>query len=64
MAMYPDKQKKAQEAIDKVIGRDRIPEVADRDSLPYVGAILKEIFRWRPVLPLSELHDVSMSSMS
>ena len=53
MAIYPDIQKKAQAEIREVVGNDRMSMVADRDSLPYVNAILKEILRWRPVLPLS-----------
>nr|BAL05145.1 cytochrome P450 [Phanerodontia chrysosporium] len=52
MAFYPEVQKKAQDEINKVVGHERMPVVADRDSLPYVNAILKELLRWRPVLPL------------
>ena len=54
MAKHPDIQKKAQEEIDTVIGNDRLPEISDRDDLPYIVAILKEVLRWKPILPLSE----------
>nr|BAL05096.1 cytochrome P450 [Phanerodontia chrysosporium] len=52
MAKYPDVQKKAQAEIDRVVGRDRLPEVGDRDSLPYTWAILQETMRWHPTVAL------------
>jgi hypothetical protein len=30
MLLYPDVQKKAQEEIDRVVGRDRLPNLNDR----------------------------------
>lgn len=51
MVLYPDVQKQAQGEIDRVIGQDRLPTLADWDSLPYVGAIVKEVLRWHPVTP-------------
>jgi Cytochrome P450 len=50
MTQFPEIQYKAQEEIDRVIGGNRLPTLADRDSLPYVGALLSEIYRWRPVV--------------
>ena len=35
MAMHPEVQKKAQEELDRVIGRDRMPTVDDEKNLPY-----------------------------
>lgn len=32
---YPEVQKKAQEELDRVIGRDRLPTVEDEKNLPY-----------------------------
>jgi cytochrome P450 len=49
MTLFPDIQRKAQDEIDRVIGSDRLPELADRHSLPYVSALQSEIYRWRPV---------------
>lgn len=43
--MHPDVQRSAQEELDCVIGTDRLPELADRDSLPMVSAILWEVLR-------------------
>lgn len=51
MALFPDIQSKAQEEIDRVVGNDRLPVLADRDSLPYVGALQSEMYRWGPVVP-------------
>lgn len=53
MAKYPDVQAKAQAEIDRVVGRDRLPEISDRDDLPYVNAVMLEVFRWHPPVPLS-----------
>ncbi|GJE86658.1 cytochrome P450 [Phanerochaete sordida] len=52
MVKHPEAQKKAQEEIDRVVGHDRLPEIEDRDSLPYVNAVLKEIFRWQPIIAM------------
>ncbi|KAF8880418.1 cytochrome P450 [Infundibulicybe gibba] len=56
MATNPGAQRKAQEEIDAVIGNDRLPELRDRPSLPYVEAVYREVMRWRPVLPLGFPH--------
>ncbi|CAJ2509330.1 Uu.00g143560.m01.CDS01 [Anthostomella pinea] len=42
---HPDVQKRAQEELDRVIGRDRLPTVEDEIHLPYCHAIVKEIER-------------------
>ena len=52
MTLFPEVQRKAQEEIDTVIGTDRLPVLADRDNLPYVNALCKEVMRWNPVAPL------------
>lgn len=45
MLLFPEVQAAAQNEIDQVVGSDRLPEIGDRESLPYVSAILKEIWR-------------------
>ena len=55
MKMYPDVMATAQAQIDEVVGRDRLPEFADVENMPYIQAIVKELFRWQPVTPLGEL---------
>ncbi|KAJ7688801.1 cytochrome P450 [Mycena olivaceomarginata] len=56
MAVHPDVQKKAQIEIDTIVGPHRLPEFEDRPSLPFVEALFREVFRWRPVLPLGVAH--------
>ncbi|KAF8154807.1 cytochrome P450 [Crassisporium funariophilum] len=56
---HPEVQLKAQEELDSVVGRDRLPEFSDRQSLPYTNAILKEVLRWNPVAPLGLPHMVT-----
>jgi hypothetical protein len=51
MTLFPDVQKKAQAELDAIIGPDRLPSFADQDSLPYVGALVKETLRWHAVIP-------------
>ncbi|ESK84350.1 cytochrome p450 [Moniliophthora roreri MCA 2997] len=56
MIAFPDTQRKAQEELDRVIGRERIPTIDDMDSLPYMRAVVKEVMRWRPAVPMGVLH--------
>ncbi|KAH7253445.1 cytochrome P450 [Fusarium solani] len=56
MSISPDVQRKAQDEIDRVIGKDRLPTLADRPSLPYIDAIVKEVLRWHPVAPMGLPH--------
>ncbi|RBA19920.1 hypothetical protein FPRO05_09220 [Fusarium proliferatum] len=56
MILYPDVQEKAQEEIDGVIGNERLPDCSDRPSLPYVNAVVKEVLRWNPVVPMGLPH--------
>ena len=56
MTAYPEVQRKAQEEIDRVVGSDRLPNIRDREDLPYVNAIAKEVLRWHPVGPLGFPH--------
>ncbi|TFK18867.1 cytochrome P450 [Coprinopsis marcescibilis] len=58
MLIHPEAMRKAHEELDRVIGRDRLPEYDDRDSLPYVNALIKEIMRWRPIAPIAVPHSV------
>lgn len=51
--MYPDVQAKLKEELLHVVGKDHLPTLQDRDSLPYLRAVIKEAMRWKPALPLS-----------
>jgi hypothetical protein len=52
MIECPEAQRKAQEELDKVIGRGRLPDFSDRENLPYMNALYKEVLRVHPALPL------------
>lgn len=56
MVLYPEVQKKAQEDIDRFLEPGRLPDFPDEDCLPYVTAIVKELFRWGSTLPLAVPH--------
>ncbi|KAJ2933684.1 hypothetical protein H1R20_g3447, partial [Candolleomyces eurysporus] len=56
LASYPEVQAKAQAEIDVAVGSDRLPLVTDRENLPYVHAIIKEVGRWYTVVPLGIPH--------
>jgi len=56
MITWPEVQRRAQAELDAVVGRDRLPTFADAPHLPYLGAIVKEVLRWRPALPLAVPH--------
>ncbi|KAH7870900.1 cytochrome P450 [Lentinula edodes] len=45
MTKYPECQKKAQEELDRVVGAKRLPDFDDRNSLPYIQAIVYEVMR-------------------
>ncbi|KZV85390.1 cytochrome P450 [Exidia glandulosa HHB12029] len=56
MIKHTDVQRKAQEELDRVVGTDRLPTFEDRESLPYIEAIIREAYRMLPVLPLGLPH--------
>lgn len=51
MVLHPDVYRKAQAEVDKVIGSDRLPDYEDRENMPYLDAILKEMFRCVQLFP-------------
>ncbi|EJD50523.1 cytochrome P450 [Auricularia subglabra TFB-10046 SS5] len=53
MVLFPEKQRSAQAEIERVIGVDRLPDYGDLDSLPYIRAIVFEVYRLFPVAPLN-----------
>ncbi|KAL4263128.1 cytochrome P450 family protein [Pleurotus pulmonarius] len=56
MISNPEVQKRGQEEILRVVGSERLPEFDDMDALPYTTAIVHEVMRWHPVLPLALPH--------
>ncbi|KAJ7123980.1 cytochrome P450 [Mycena crocata] len=61
MTLYPEVQKKAQAAVDEVVGDGRLPDF--NDKIPYVDAIVREVLRWRPITPLPMAHAVIEDDM-
>ena len=45
MITHPEAQRVAHKQLDSVLGRGRLPTFDDRESLPYVTAVLQEVLR-------------------
>ncbi|KAK2979682.1 hypothetical protein RJ640_027262 [Escallonia rubra] len=56
MMKKPDVMKKAQEELDIVVGKDNVVEESDTHRLPYLNAVMKEVLRLHPALPLLVPH--------
>jgi cytochrome P450 len=54
MSLHPEVQVKARSEIDQKIGTNRLPNYKDRESLPYLNALVKELLRWNPATPLGK----------
>ncbi|KZS97164.1 cytochrome P450 [Sistotremastrum niveocremeum HHB9708] len=52
-------QKKAQEHIDALTQGERLPNMEDVESLPYIQAIVRETLRWRPAVPSGLTHSLT-----
>ena len=48
MVCYPEVQKEAQAELDKVLN-GRLPEHSDFPSLPYLSALIKEVYRYAAI---------------
>ncbi|KAK3681758.1 cytochrome P450 [Podospora appendiculata] len=57
MCHYPEWQGRLQEEIDGVCA-GRCPTWADREKLPLLRAVVKEVVRWRPPVPTGIPHAV------
>jgi len=63
MTRYPEIQAKAQAEIDRVVGKDRLPTMSDKNSLPYLSAVLMETLRWHPVTPTGLPHRLTQDDV-
>jgi len=52
----PQIMERAQAELDEVVGRNRMVEESDTDRLPYLHAVIKEVFRLHPPVPLLLPH--------
>ncbi|KAF7354179.1 putative monooxygenase [Mycena venus] len=59
MMLNPVVQAKAKQEIDSVVGRDRLPTISDKSSLPYVRSVVTEVLRLNPPIPLGAAHALS-----
>lgn len=47
---YPSIVHRAQSELDRIVGRDRLPDFSDEKDLVYCNAVIREIMRWRTVI--------------
>ncbi|CAG7821182.1 unnamed protein product [Allacma fusca] len=55
---HPQVQHKLQEEIDQVVGKERLPALADRPSMPYTEAVISEVLRYSSIFAMV-LHKAS-----
>ncbi|KAF7371334.1 Cytochrome P450 [Mycena sanguinolenta] len=60
MSLYPEVQATAQREIDTIVGTDRLPDISDRERLPYVNALCKEVLRHHVSAPTGIFELVSI----
>ncbi|NXI39679.1 CP2G1 protein, partial [Galbula dea] len=53
---HPEVQEKVHEEIEKVVGSQRAPALADRSRMPYTEAVIHEIQRCADLLPMNLPH--------
>ncbi|KAG0619800.1 hypothetical protein M758_4G166200 [Ceratodon purpureus] len=53
---YPHYIKRMQEELDSVVGKDRVVDESDIKSMPFLQAVVKELFRLHPAAPLGIPH--------
>ncbi|KAG8859727.1 hypothetical protein FRB96_004301 [Tulasnella sp. 330] len=63
MLLYPEVQERARAEIDRVVGEDRLPTIADKDATPYLNAVILETLRWHPTLPIGVPHGLTQDDV-
>jgi len=59
MVVHPEAMQKARAKLDAVVGLGRLPGFDDRPHLPYIDALVKEVFRWYLVVPIGDSFIIS-----
>ncbi|KAK7061235.1 cytochrome P450 [Favolaschia claudopus] len=63
LAMHPEVVRKAQAELDAVVGLGSLPGFEHRSELPYCEAVVREIFRWRPITPVAIAHALNVDDV-
>lgn len=59
LAKHPEIQTKLQQLVDKVVGRNKLPSVADRSHLAYLDAFIYETMRFTSFVPVTIPHSTT-----
>ncbi|XP_078617917.1 steroid 17-alpha-hydroxylase/17,20 lyase-like [Branchiostoma floridae x Branchiostoma japonicum] len=62
LAVHPEIQEKVAAELDSVVGRDRLPELSDREATPYTEATMHEVMRMGSVTPTSLPHATTVDT--
>lgn len=46
MVLHPDVQKRVHAELDSVLGGERLPTFEDKERLPYLMNVFREVLRW------------------
>ena len=52
MVLNQKAMKKAQEELDRVVGKGELPNFSHKDNSPYIDALVKEVLRWSSPFPI------------
>ncbi|XP_066275013.1 steroid 17-alpha-hydroxylase/17,20 lyase-like isoform X2 [Branchiostoma lanceolatum] len=62
LAAHPEVQEKVAAELDGAVGRDRLPELSDREATPYTEATIHEVMRIGSIAPLSLPHATTVDT--
>lgn len=54
--LHPAVVARAQKELDTIVGQERLPSFDDMPDLRYINALVSEVLRWRPAVPLGFPH--------
>ena len=60
MTLYPEAQRKAQRELDDLTKPGHLPTFEDAENFPYITAVVQEVLRWNPIVPLGECRFISL----